>query len=263
MYFTRINSVSFKIFTLIKMVISTRFPSLNKFTAILVTIVLCFQVLFISKLYYSSSLKQDVSSSNWTESSLCPLVPPNVIGRFEPDVSRETVDAVEKRFGDLLKLGGFYKPNDCVSRDKIAVITVCFRREFQLPIFLKNVHAHMMKQQLEYQIFVMTQMPGHMLNKAALYNVGFVEAMKIQDWDCIIFHDIDMVPMDERNYYDCPRINPRHLGVDIDIFGYKYNFHNNGKTANVFTVFFLNVTDFYMNRLSVVFWHFHQTYIKN
>lgn len=52
-------------------------------------------------------------------------------------------------------------------------------------------------------------------------NVGFVEAMKIRPFDCFIFHDVDLLPEDDRNIYSCPD-QPRHMSVAVDIFRYKY-----------------------------------------
>jgi hypothetical protein len=34
--------------------------------------------------------------------------------------------------------------------------------------------------------------------RAILYNLGFVEAMKMKAWDCFIFHDVDHYPEDLR-----------------------------------------------------------------
>ena len=45
-----------------------------------------------------------------------------------------------------------------------------------------------------------------------MFNVGFVEAMKAYDWDCFIFHDVDLLPEDDRNLYTCPD-QPRHMSV--------------------------------------------------
>ena len=37
-------------------------------------------------------------------------------------------------------------------------------------------------------------------------NIGYVEALKTkQKFDCFYFHDVDLVPEDDRNLYDCPR----------------------------------------------------------
>ncbi len=54
-----------------------------------------------------------------------------------------------------------------------------------------------------------------------LFNVGFVEAMKLRpDWQCFIFHDVDLLPEDDRNLYSCPK-QPRHMSVAVDTLKYK------------------------------------------
>ncbi|GFR86551.1 beta-1,4-galactosyltransferase 1 [Elysia marginata] len=53
-----------------------------------------------------------------------------------------------------------------------------------------------------------------------LMNIGFVEAMKRYDYQCAIFHDVDLIPEDDRNIYSCPT-QPRHLSASIDKFNYK------------------------------------------
>ena len=58
-------------------------------------------------------------------------------------------------------------------------------------------------------------------NRAMLFNIGYKEALKIRDFNCFVFHDVDLIPEDDRNYYGCaPR--PRHLSVAVDTFRYKY-----------------------------------------
>ena len=51
-------------------------------------------------------------------------------------------------------------------------------------------------------------------------NVGFVEALKLDHFHCFVFHDVDLVPEDDRNMYSCPS-QPRHMSVAIDEMGYK------------------------------------------
>ena len=53
-----------------------------------------------------------------------------------------------------------------------------------------------------------------------IINVGFTEAMKDYTWDCFIFHDVDLLPEDDRNLYICPE-KPRHMSVAVDKFKYK------------------------------------------
>jgi GT2 family glycosyltransferase len=66
----------------------------------------------------------------------------------------------------------------------------------------------------------MMSFTGSLFNRASLMNVGFVEALKMHDWDCFVFHDVDLLPMDDRNLYTCPD-QPRHLSVAVDTFSFK------------------------------------------
>ena len=59
-----------------------------------------------------------------------------------------------------------------------------------------------------------------MFNKAAMMNIGFTEANKMADFDCFIFHDVDMLPEDDRNIYVCSD-QPRHVGSHVDKFKYQ------------------------------------------
>ena len=57
-------------------------------------------------------------------------------------------------------------------------------------------------------------------NRGMLMNVGFVEALKLYNYDCFVFHDVDLLPEDDRNMYTCPE-QPKHMSVAVDIFEYK------------------------------------------
>lgn len=52
-----------------------------------------------------------------------------------------------------------------------------------------------------------------------LFNVGFKEALKDLDWDCVIFHDVDHLMENDRNYYGCTDM-PRHFAVQLDKYSY-------------------------------------------
>lgn len=56
-------------------------------------------------------------------------------------------------------------------------------------------------------------------NRAMLFNVGFLEAMKDLDWDCMVFHDVDHIPENDRNYYGCGQM-PRHFAAKLDKYMY-------------------------------------------
>ncbi|KAJ7420439.1 hypothetical protein BTVI_21516 [Pitangus sulphuratus] len=58
-------------------------------------------------------------------------------------------------------------------------------------------------------------------NRAKLLNVGFMEALKDdEEYDCFIFSDVDLIPMDDRNLYRCYE-QPRHFAVGMDKFGFR------------------------------------------
>lgn len=54
-----------------------------------------------------------------------------------------------------------------------------------------------------------------------LFNVGFKEAMKDLNWDCVIFHDVDHILENDRNYYGCGEM-PRHFAVKLNKYSYMY-----------------------------------------
>ena len=53
-----------------------------------------------------------------------------------------------------------------------------------------------------------------------LMNIGFAEAMKQAEYDCFIFHDVDLLPENDFNLYRCPE-HPRHMSAAVDTMGYK------------------------------------------
>ncbi|CAG5115456.1 unnamed protein product, partial [Candidula unifasciata] len=61
-------------------------------------------------------------------------------------------------------------------------------------------------------------MAPSMFNRATLHNIGFLESRKVAHFDCYIFHDVDLVPLDDRILYRCGD-NPRHFPVSIKRHG--------------------------------------------
>ena len=53
-----------------------------------------------------------------------------------------------------------------------------------------------------------------------LLNIGAVEALGLWDVRCFIFHDVDLVPENDRNLYTCPEM-PRHMSAAVDKFNYR------------------------------------------
>jgi hypothetical protein len=127
---------------------------------------------------------------------------------------------IEKNHAEDLHVGGHWFPKTCRAEQRLAII-LCYRtREIHLKLFLNNMHSFLKKQQLDYTIFVVNQHGNEQFNRAALFNVGFIEAMKLYSFNCFIFHDVDLIPEDLRNLYRCGD-KPRHMSVAVDKFNYK------------------------------------------
>ncbi|KAG7218128.1 hypothetical protein INR49_020579 [Caranx melampygus] len=105
-----------------------------------------------------------------------------------------------------VQLGGRSRPRDCEALQK--------------------------RQQLDYGVYVINQDGDEIFNRAKLLNVGYMEALKEYDYNCFVFSDVDLIPMDDRNTYRCFS-QPRHLSVSMDKFGFRlpYNQYFGGVSS--------------------------------
>jgi hypothetical protein len=125
-------------------------------------------------------------------------------------------------YGARVNLGGYWNPSDCKSRSKIAIIVPYRDRFVHLAILLRNLHLILQRQLIDYRIFVTEQFGNKTVpfNKGRIMNAAFLEALKIdKNFQCFIFHDVDLILEDDRNMYTCPQF-PRHMSVAIDKFKY-------------------------------------------
>ncbi|MBN3306208.1 B4GT3 galactosyltransferase, partial [Amia calva] len=150
----------------------------------------------------------------------CPEKSPFISGPFRvtfpPGLTLEEV----QRKNPLVVKGGRYRPPNCVSQHRTAVIIPHRNREHHLKYLLYYLHPFLQRQQLNYGIYIIHQAGNFTFNRAKLLNVGFKEAMKEEEWDCMFYHDVDLIPEDDRNIYTCDRY-PKHASIAMDKFGYK------------------------------------------
>jgi len=142
----------------------------------------------------------------------CPLIPLNLDKSLPIDLLPNMSPASAQNVH-----GGAWKPTDCVSRYHVAIIIPYRNRESHLQIFLKHMHGFLQSQLLDYRIVLVEQSPEKQFNRAALFNIGFLESRKISDFSCFIFHDVDLLPMNSANMYVCSS-NPRHMSVAVSSF---------------------------------------------
>ena len=118
-----------------------------------------------------------------------------------------------------VKYGGSYSPEECVSEQRLAVIIPYRDRRKHLEILLNNLHTMFQKQKLSYTIFVVEIALPMRFNRGLLLNIGFREAVSISNFDCFVFHDVDLVPVNEKNLYQC-KDQPVHLSSGNSKFNY-------------------------------------------
>ncbi|PAA66479.1 hypothetical protein BOX15_Mlig002157g7, partial [Macrostomum lignano] len=154
--------------------------------------------------------------------SSCPEDPPGLLGdKFTvlTDSSKAPSWLELEQSLPFVRHGGC-QPDDCVAKQRVAIIVPYRNRDAHLRLLLLVLHPMLRRQQLNYRIFAIEQSGTTRFNRAMLFNIGFVEAGKIFQPDCFIFHDVDLLPEHDHNIYRCGS-KPRHLSAAIDKFGYK------------------------------------------
>ncbi|XP_064617399.1 beta-1,4-galactosyltransferase 4-like [Liolophura sinensis] len=142
---------------------------------------------------------------------LCPEIPLDLKGKIPVLTDSLDMQSVEERHPELM-LGGSWKPKRCTPAYNIAIVVPYRDRELHLLAFLRHMHPFLQKQHLSYTIFVVEQTHSMLFNRGFLLNVGFIEATAIDDYHCFFFHDVDLLPENDRNIYTCSTF-PRLLAV--------------------------------------------------
>ncbi|KAJ8982088.1 hypothetical protein NQ317_011086 [Molorchus minor] len=115
-------------------------------------------------------------------------------------------------------LGGEYDPEECKALIKTALIIPYKNRSEELNIFLNYMHHFLQNQKIHYRIFVVEQNNTLPFNRAEMLNFGARLAITLQ-YDCLILHDVDLIPLNTGNIYGCAKL-PRHMSSSLDTFRY-------------------------------------------
>ncbi|XP_074669569.1 beta-1,4-galactosyltransferase 1 isoform X2 [Strix aluco] len=157
----------------------------------------------------------------------CPEPSPLLVGALRVEFSQPVNLEEVARINPEVKAGGRFAPKDCIALQKVAIIIPFRNREEHLKYWLYYLHPILQRQQLDYGVYVINQDGEEEFNRAKLLNIGFAEALKEYDYDCFVFSDVDLIPMDDRNTYKCYS-QPRHLSVSMDKFGFRLVFKGMG-----------------------------------
>ncbi len=175
--------------------------------------------------------KQNIGSRDTISSGdhcppLCPILPRDLglSGSIPVNLTAPTWTDLEALHPEL-QPGGRWKPKTCRARSRIAIVVPYMNRDKNLRIFLQHMHPFLQKQQLEYGIYLAepTWKEANrtmQFNRGLMRNIGFHEATKNGEYDCVIFHDLDLLPEVDYNNYGCPDV-PRHMCIAVSYLNYK------------------------------------------
>eukprot|EP00063_Salmo_salar_P003899 XP_013978734.1 PREDICTED: beta-1,4-galactosyltransferase 6-like isoform X1 [Salmo salar] len=151
----------------------------------------------------------------------CPERLPSMKGPIDVNMTEIPMEEIDLKFSKYLdvQFGGHWKPKDCKPRWKVAILIPFRNRHEHLPILFQHLTPILQRQRLQFAYYVIEQSGTQPFNRAMLFNVGFLEAMKDLDWDCLVFHDVDHIPENDRNYYGCGQM-PRHFAAKLDKYMY-------------------------------------------
>ncbi|KAM9456866.1 beta-1,4-galactosyltransferase 1 [Clarias gariepinus] len=162
----------------------------------------------------------------------CPDPSPLLVGPLRIEFSNPVSLEQTRNENPALQMGGRFKPKDCIALQKVAIIIPFRKRDEHLKFWLYYLHPILQRQQLDYGVYIINQDGDETFNRAKLLNVGYAEALKEYDYECFVFSDVDLIPMDDRNTYKCFS-QPRHLSVSMDKFGFRlpYNQYFGGVSS--------------------------------
>ena len=146
-----------------------------------------------------------------------------LVGRIKVDTNLTSFELLNDYLKNLnIQLGGHYIPKECSPKYKVAIIIPYLNRNENLILLLKNLHPFLIKQKIEYSIFIIEPEQSLTVNRGLLINIGFLESLKLAQnrWDCFVFHDVDLLPENDKNFYHCPTL-PKHLSSAVSTFNYK------------------------------------------
>lgn len=115
---------------------------------------------------------------------------------------------------------------------KLGVVVPFRNRYDQIGIFMEKMREHLDKNDIPFEFIFIKQDDAKLFNRGMLLNIGFKQAQKLE-CDYVVFHDIDMIPIDvDYSYSD----HPVHLAT---------NFKDDERV--LFDTYFGGVTLFPMN----------------
>ena len=102
---------------------------------------------------------------------------------------------------------------------KLGVIVPYRNREEHFTLFKKSIVEYLTKNDIPFELIIVEQCDDKPFNRGKLLNIGFIEAEKLK-CDYVVFHDIDMLPIDvDYSYSNIPIHLATNVTSNIRYFG--------------------------------------------
>ncbi|KAH9502754.1 hypothetical protein Btru_069707, partial [Bulinus truncatus] len=150
----------------------------------------------------------------------CPEKPSTLFGRFSPSMMPMTMEEMVSMF-PVVQKGGRYTPRWCKPTESIIIVIPFKYRCTHLHTLLPVLISMLIRQNVQFTIYVVEQISPGKFNKGLLFNAGYLEALKKNNFDCIILHDVDLIPVNDMNLYRCNKTGPIHFSPIISKFNFK------------------------------------------
>ena len=98
---------------------------------------------------------------------------------------------------------------------KLGIIVPYRDRDSQLLIFKKAISSYLSDKKINYELIVVEQDDAKTFNRGKLLNIGFLQAKKLK-CDYVVFHDVDMLPVDvDYSYSEYPvQLSTKFMSTD-------------------------------------------------
>lgn len=116
--------------------------------------------------------------------------------------------------------------------DKIGIIVPYRNRESHLTNFKKHIIEYLNNKKIQFELIIVEQFDNKPFNRGKLLNIGYLEAKKLK-CNYVVFHDVDMLPIDVDYTYSNKVI---HLATNLLL--------DDGTTKDSFDSYFGGVTIF-------------------
>lgn len=112
------------------------------------------------------------------------------------------------------------RSGNCLFHEEVAIIVPYRNRSWHLQKLKAYIDPFLKRQRIQYRLFVIELVMPTIFNRGYLLNVGFIIAKRIGTYRCFIFHDVDLIPTNNSNVYNCSK-TPVHMSSGNSKFNFK------------------------------------------